>query len=230
VAAAESERTRRRTDDELTSRRGERGRGIRRWYSKIKSHLTCGASLRRIWARREARPFPNTSPFASRRAARSVSLGIARTCVPLVRRRAKGARVLLPAPAERPAGRWRRERGAEAAGPLPDAGAGARDVSVREQRRSSGRGTDGDCPEPYAGCAARARVVRPLRRLLPMLRDRAQAVRPVPVLGCTMSGIASGRIGFSMKLSGLPRPPRARPARDRAVGHARAGLARPAAQ
>ena len=68
--------TGRRTDDGLVigrvgGQREERGDG----YSKIKLHLTCGASQRRLWASREARPSRGTSWLARTRAARRVSLG-----------------------------------------------------------------------------------------------------------------------------------------------------------
>ncbi len=55
-----------------------------RRYGKIKSHLTCGASQRRLWASREARPFRGTSWLTRTRASRCVSLGAQPNCAPTV--------------------------------------------------------------------------------------------------------------------------------------------------
>jgi hypothetical protein len=195
VAPADSERTRCGTDDELPSGVKERGRGARGCDGKIKSHLTCGANWRRVWARREARSFPNTSPFASRRAARLVSLGIARTCGRLARRRAKGSRTLFPAATARPASRlspgsWR--RGSRSAA---GCGARARGGSVREHHRPSGR-AHGRRPPRARSLAPGMRGPRPRRpasaagRLTLPFDGRGPSGRS-QFLGCTMSDMAS---------------------------------------
>lgn len=94
-------------------------------YGKIKSHLTGGASERRLWRFPEARPFWSTSPIAGRRAARSVSLGVPsniRPTVPVV----PTARVRVSVlPALGLHVNVFASEARSAAGPLPDAGAGA---------------------------------------------------------------------------------------------------------
>lgn len=59
---------------------GEHGGTAERRYSKINSHLTCGASQRRLWTSREARPFGGTSWLARTHGAGAVLLGVQRDC------------------------------------------------------------------------------------------------------------------------------------------------------
>jgi hypothetical protein len=68
------------------------------WYGKIKSHLTCGGSQRRLGESHEARPFRGTSSFVRRRSARSVSLGVPPSASRGWRRHADGGRLLAMIP------------------------------------------------------------------------------------------------------------------------------------
>ena len=59
---------------------GERGGRSEGRYGKIKSHLTCGASQRRVGTSREARPFPGTSWLTRPLSASAVLLGVQHDC------------------------------------------------------------------------------------------------------------------------------------------------------
>ena len=74
MAAPNSERTGLGIEDELTT--GREAGGRRKWYGKIKSHLTCGANHRRCGRSREALSFRGTSCLCSAQAARPLSVGV----------------------------------------------------------------------------------------------------------------------------------------------------------
>lgn len=77
MAAADSRRARRRTDDGVGTGPAGEGRGGRgRWYGKIKTYLTCDASRYRFRPSREARDFRDTSCFPGRRHADPRSAGV----------------------------------------------------------------------------------------------------------------------------------------------------------
>ena len=60
----------------MRTHRGETRGGKKEMLQQDKKSLTCGASRRRLWASREARPFRGTSWLVCTRAARPVSLRV----------------------------------------------------------------------------------------------------------------------------------------------------------